>query len=176
MLSETVLPLLHKRLPLEAAAMSSPSESPPSSPHKDPVLRIISHNRYMPDNPVPDLEYDVRMVPNPPRKMRAEGSGLDTDVQTHLRQDDGYLGIVSKAESDIREKMGEKLEAAGGDGEVELCVGTMCGSGHHRSVALAEELGRRKWPEEWKVEVDHRDVTSSAGCPKSSSCPVERGR
>ena len=43
----------------------------------------------------------------------------------------------------------------------------MCGSGHHRSVAFAEELRRRDWPGEWKVEVSHRDVTSEVFLEKS---------
>lgn len=158
--------------------MSDPSDSPPSSPHKHPVLRITSHNRYVPDSPPPDLKYDVRQVPNPPREMRTARTGLDQPVQEVLRNNDVYQGIVSKAESDIREKMGKRLEAAEGDSEVGLCVGCMCGSGHHRSVALAEELGRMEWPGEWKVEVNHRDVNGGGEGRRpgdSSPCPVERG-
>lgn len=138
--------------------MSGPSDSPPS-PAPLVRLRIISHNHHVPDNPTPDLEYDVRQVPNPPREIRAVSTGLDWHVQESLLENDRYQDIISKAESDIRENMGRKLEAAEGDGEVCLCVGCMCGSGHHRSVAPAEELGRREWPEAWNVEVDNRDIT-----------------
>jgi hypothetical protein len=38
-------------------------------------------------------------------------------------------------------------------------VGCLCGSGHHRSVAFAEKLGEVKWPVEWEVRVEHRDLT-----------------
>lgn len=43
----------------------------------------------------------------------------------------------------------------------ELIVGCFCELGKHRSVAFVEELARKPWPNEWDVEICHRDVEQS---------------
>lgn len=141
----------------------------PASPGRQPTLRIISHNRF--EKPEPDLVYDVRQVPNPPRDARTLHTGLSRNVQEDLRGDERYRDMVDMAESQIREEMGRRIERAeaggGGSGPSVLSVGCMCGSGHHRSVAMAEELRRREWPENWRVEVSHCDVTAEVRDRKS---------
>jgi RNase adaptor protein for sRNA GlmZ degradation len=47
------------------------------------------------------------------------------------------------------------------DRSTDLRVGCFCELGRHRSVAFVEELARRKWPSEWEVEINHRDVDQS---------------
>ena len=73
---------------------------------------------------------------------------------------DSFSDMYSRAEGDIRRLMEVKDVRAAREGEVAVVkVGCMCGSGHHRSVAFAEKLGKVEWPEGWEVRVEHRDLT-----------------
>jgi len=56
-----------------------------------------------------------------------------------------------------------------------LRVGVSCEMGHHSSVAFVEELGRRKWPVEWAVEVVHRDVDKQRNPRKGKSRGNDKG-
>ena len=40
---------------------------------------------------------DVRRVPNPPREMRQNDTGLDDEVQSNLLEGQGYHNIIDKA-------------------------------------------------------------------------------
>ena len=81
-------------------------------------------------------------------------------------QNTQYRELVQVAEAEIRQLMERKiLEGITADarGQPGVSVGIMCGSGIHRSVALAEELSRRDWPDSWEIETCHRDVTDVVG-------------
>jgi RNase adaptor protein for sRNA GlmZ degradation len=41
-----------------------------------------------------------------------------------------------------------------------VCVGFSVGVAHHRSVAFAGHLSQMHWPDDWKVEAEHRDLTA----------------
>jgi len=56
-----------------------------------------------------------------------------------------------------REKDEEEEEE---EEKVELRVGICCEHGRHRSVAFVEELAKVKWPDEWRVEIEHRDINT----------------
>lgn len=56
-----------------------------------------------------------------------------------------------------------------------LRVGISCEMGHHSSVAFIEELGRRKWPVEWAVEVVHRDVDKQRNPRKGKARGNDKG-
>lgn len=141
------------------SSSTTPHESTEShtSSTKHPTLRIISYNHDPPCTP-PDLQYDVRRIHNPPHEIRAAHTGLSKVTREHLLKDDLYRATVERAEAQIREEMDKKLQGEG-EGDATVRVGCMCGSGHHRSVALAQELREREWPEDWDVEVDHRNLT-----------------
>lgn len=138
-----------------------------SSPGRQPTLHIISHDTSIPTDL--DLRYDARAILNPPRDVRARHTGLSSDVQEDLLLNEKYQDMVNAAEAQIREEMGKRIERAesGGGGAVGLNIGCMCVSGHHRSVAMAEELGKREWPVQWKIEVTHRDLTDEVRERKS---------
>jgi hypothetical protein len=75
---------------------------------------------------------------------------------------DSFSDIVTRAEDDIRRLMEVKDVRAGRQGQTAIVrVGCLCGSGHHRSVAFAEQLGKVKWSEDdgWEVRIVHRDLT-----------------
>lgn len=125
-----------------------------------PTLEITSYNRFTPPNPKPDFEYDCRMTKNPARQTRHIHTGLDSSVQDELTSRDEFNDLIDRAEGDIRKLMEVKeARAKGQDDTAVVRVGCLCGSGHHRSVAFAEQLGKIEWPGEWSVRVNHRDLT-----------------
>ncbi|KAF1938222.1 hypothetical protein EJ02DRAFT_458052 [Clathrospora elynae] len=130
-----------------------------STPQR-PILQITSYNRFTPPTPKPDLEYDCRITQNPSRQSRQTCTGVDASLQEELMQRNSFVDLLSQAEDEIKRMMEVKDARAKGEGEtVILRVGCLCGSGHHRSVAFAEQLGKIKWLEEWEVRVQHRDLT-----------------
>ncbi|KAF8177039.1 hypothetical protein BJ912DRAFT_986370 [Pholiota molesta] len=99
-----------------------------------PTIHITSYgHRLGPLLPAPDLAFDLRALPNPPKNR----------VQRRFQET--CAAIRSRAEE----------AAASGVGA--LSVGVCCELGKHRSVAFVEELGRVRF-EGWNVVVRHRDV------------------
>ncbi|KAF6753903.1 hypothetical protein DFP72DRAFT_900837 [Ephemerocybe angulata] len=116
------------------------------------------------------LTFDVRSLPNPPKDIRMSYSGLSKPLQEWLfskpevvTRVDEICREVERSLSDIQEgdDDGDNVEgedSEGDHGRVSLDVGICCQLGRNRSVAVVETLGRRKWPEGWRVEIGHRDV------------------
>lgn len=156
-------------------------------PSLQPLLILISHASSPPLAPPPDLKYDLRSAPNPPKAIRDKYTGLDKRLREHLLGEERFVEMLETAELEIGEVMGGVVERWSGDegdgqdeveegehededededrdGEGEedrptLRVGAFCAAGKHRSVAFVEELARRKWP--WEVRVEHRDLGKS---------------
>jgi RNase adaptor protein for sRNA GlmZ degradation len=138
------------------------SEAAQTHQQQRPILEITSYDRFTPPSPKPDLEYDCRMTQNPSRQTRKTCTGLDSTLQDELMCRDSFSDILTRAEDDIRRLMEVKDVRASREGETAIVrVGCLCGSGHHRSVAFAEQLGKVQWSEndEWEVRVVHRDLT-----------------
>ena len=138
---------------------SSPSQT---QKRQRPILEITSYDRFTPLSPKPDLEYDCRVTENPSRQIRKTCTGLDSTLQDELMQRESFSDTVARAEEDIKRLMEVKDVRASREDEVAIVrVGCLCGSGHHRSVAFAEQLGKVKWSEDdsWEVRVVHRDLT-----------------
>ncbi|KAL2022629.1 hypothetical protein VTK56DRAFT_4973 [Thermocarpiscus australiensis] len=134
------------------------------------ILHIVSHDRHTEMSPAMDLDYDLREVPNPPKALRRVHTGLSSGLREHLLDNPRFRALLDRAESEIRAAMGraasarEELDSDQREQQQEpivLRVGCMCGSGHHRSVAFAELLAEAEWPEDWTVELMHRDLTRS---------------
>lgn len=102
-----------------------------------------------------DLVLDVRFLPNPHWVPELRPlTGLDAAVRDHvlgqplakdfLTSVDGLLGLL--------------LPAYLAEGKAYLTIGVGCTGGRHRSVAIADELGRRI--ERWGhlPKVGHRDI------------------
>jgi RNase adaptor protein for sRNA GlmZ degradation len=82
-------------------------------------------------------------------------------LQNELVSRDDFNEQLSRAEKEIRELMEKRKVECRGDKEDApvVTVGCRCGSGHHRSVAFAEELRKIEWPEGWQIEVAHHNLT-----------------
>jgi hypothetical protein len=90
--------------------------------------------------------------------------------------------VTEASDSNSEAALVEKMETLGME-EAEpqdippkvLRIGVSSEMGRDRSVAFVEELGRKKWPVEWAVEVLHRDVDKQRGLRKGKARGGEKG-
>lgn len=102
-----------------------------------------------------DIMFDVRFLPNPHwvpelRPYR----GTDQPVSDYVLSSDDAQGFVAKVE-DLLDFLIPRFEA---EGKSYLTIGIGCTGGHHRSVALAEEIGRWLATNDIDARVRHRDI------------------
>jgi RNase adapter protein RapZ len=102
-----------------------------------------------------DLLFDVRFLPNPHwvpelRPLR----GTDERVAEYVMGADGAKEFVDRAD-DMLAFLIPYFEA---EGKSYLSVAIGCTGGHHRSVAIAEELRRRLAQHGITASVRHRDI------------------
>lgn len=104
-----------------------------------------------------DLVFDVRFLPNPHwvpelRLLR----GTDRAVSDYVLGSEDAQEFVDRID-DLVSFLIPRYEAEG-KSYVSIAIG--CTGGHHRSVAIAEELGRRLGERGITAAVRHRDVAS----------------
>jgi UPF0042 nucleotide-binding protein len=102
-----------------------------------------------------DLLFDVRFLPNPHwvpelRPLR----GTDAPVADYVMGEQAAKEFVDRAD----EMLAFLIPHFEVEGKSYLAVGIGCTGGHHRSVAIAEELGRRLAQHEISATVRHRDI------------------
>ncbi|MDJ0959855.1 MAG: RNase adapter RapZ [Acidimicrobiia bacterium] len=105
---------------------------------------------------VVDVMFDVRFLPNPhwDPKLRPQ-TGLDDPVRTYVLDDADTQAFLAQLEG-MLEFLVPRYRS---EGKSYLTIGIGCTGGRHRSVAIAEELGRRLSPgSEVDVTVAHRDL------------------
>lgn len=108
--------------------------------------------------PMADLVFDVRFLPNPyfVPELRAQ-SGLEPGVRDHVLQHPAAQELLAQVENFV-ETFRPLYDR---EGKSYLTVTVGCTGGRHRSVAIAEELGRRLRREQISVVVRHRDLERS---------------
>ena len=106
-----------------------------------------------------DLVFDVRFLANPHYVpgLRAL-SGLDPRVAAHIERDPGLEPFLDGLWDWLSPLFG-RYES---EGKAYLTIAVGCTGGRHRSVYLAERLGKRIAAEGWRVEVGHRDLSPQA--------------
>jgi len=102
-----------------------------------------------------DLMFDVRFLPNPHwvpelRPYR----GTDPSVAEYVLSSDDATGFLRRVE-DLLDFLIPRFAA---EGKSYLTIGIGCTGGHHRSVALAEEIGRWLQDKTIDARVRHRDI------------------
>jgi UPF0042 nucleotide-binding protein len=103
-----------------------------------------------------DLVFDVRFLPNPhwDENLRPL-SGLDQSVSDYVLQQPLAVEFVDKIDS----LFGMLIPAYRAEGKSYLTVAIGCTGGRHRSVAIAEEIGRKFIQLGHHPRVIHRDIT-----------------
>lgn len=101
-----------------------------------------------------DLVFDLRFLPNPHfvDGLRPK-SGMDPEVATYVLEAEDTVALLERLEPLLRYALPKYAQ----EGKAYLTIALGCTGGRHRSVALAEELGRRLG-DSHEVVVSHRDV------------------
>lgn len=101
-----------------------------------------------------DLVFDLRHLPNPHHDavLRPQ-SGLDAPVSEFVLAQPATTELLA----DLEQLLGHTLPRYEEEGKAYLTIAVGCTGGRHRSVAIAEELGRRLGDRR-DVHVHHRDV------------------
>lgn len=119
------------------------------------LLRITTFgHRNGPLAPAPDLLFDIRPLPNPPKDLRTEARR--TGQLIHMQDWLFALPSVRQLFTDITSQIYCRLRQAEDNGLNIVHVGLGCNLGRNRSVTIAEALATLDW-NEWRVEVLHRD-------------------
>jgi UPF0042 nucleotide-binding protein len=102
-----------------------------------------------------DMVFDVRFLPNPHwvDELRAQ-TGLDEPVRSYVFAHQEAGVFIDR----IVELLESLLPSFVSEGKSYLTVGIGCTGGHHRSVAIAEELARRLRADGHPLSVFHRDL------------------
>ncbi len=102
-----------------------------------------------------DLVFDVRFLPNPHwvDELRPQ-TGLDAPVSDYVLAADDAQAFLDQLTS-LFELL---LPAYRREGKAYLSIAVGCTGGHHRAVAISEELGRRIEALGTPVSVSHRDI------------------
>ncbi|MEM7242649.1 MAG: RNase adapter RapZ [Pseudomonadota bacterium] len=120
-------------------------------------LQSFSYKRGMPRGI--DMAFDCRFLKNPywDESLR-ERTGKDTAVIDYIRQDprlDSFLGQLTGLLETL-------LPAYKEEGKAHLTIGLGCTGGQHRSVYVAEALGRALEKVGWHTQVRHRELERKA--------------
>jgi UPF0042 nucleotide-binding protein len=101
-----------------------------------------------------DLVFDLRFLPNPHfvEELRPK-TGLDPDVSAYVME----APLTQELLRHLRPLFDYALPQYAREGKAYLTVAFGCTGGRHRSVAMAEELGRQLGNSH-EVVVSHRDV------------------
>jgi UPF0042 nucleotide-binding protein len=104
-----------------------------------------------------DLLFDVRFLPNPHwvEELRPQ-RGTDPAVSEYVLSDESAKEFIDRVE----EMLLFLIPRFENEGKSYLAVGIGCTGGHHRSVAISEELGRRLNDRGVRAAVRHRDIGS----------------
>ena len=127
----------------------STSEAPPFA------ITVLSFGFKHGLPPECDLVFDLRFLPNPHfvEELRPQ-TGLDDPVQKFV------LGLPEAVRFlSLFEQMAEfVLPMYEREGKSYLTIGIGCTGGKHRSVVMAETIGRRLRDRDWVATTRHRDV------------------
>ncbi len=102
-----------------------------------------------------DIVLDCRFLPNPHWEDELRPmSGLDPEVQDYVLEREITASFLDR----LNGMLDELVPAYEEQGKTFLTIAFGCTGGRHRSVAVAEALGRRLKEQGWRLRVSHRDV------------------
>jgi RNase adapter protein RapZ len=102
-----------------------------------------------------DLVFDLRFLPNPHwvDELRPH-TGRDAPVRDYVFAQPAAGVFITKLEDMLAFLVPEYVK----EGKSYLSIAVGCTGGQHRSVAMAEELGKRLGALGYPAHVDHRDI------------------
>ncbi len=102
-----------------------------------------------------DLVFDVRFLPNPFYISElAAKTGRDEDVRKYIFGFEQTVGFIDKLKDMIEFLLPHYVD----EGKHSLVIAVGCTGGHHRSVAIAEELAAFVRSKQYNVNLIHRDI------------------
>lgn len=102
-----------------------------------------------------DLLFDVRFLPNPHWVPELKDlRGVDEPVRDYVLSAEGAKEFVDR----VDELLAFLITRFQSEGKSYLAIGVGCTGGHHRSVAIAEELEKRISQLGVRAAVRHRDI------------------
>jgi UPF0042 nucleotide-binding protein len=126
-----------------------------SEEQRDPTLSVMSFgfSRGLPRTA--DLVFDMRFLRNPHwvESLRP-GTGLNEDVAAYIKDDPAYEAAVSR----IEELIALLLPRYRAEGKSYVTVAIGCTGGRHRSVHVADRIGRWLQERGFSPTVTHRDL------------------
>jgi len=103
-----------------------------------------------------DLLFDVRFLPNPHYDLRLRPlTGLDAEVREYVMQSTGTGEYLER----LLPLLDFLFPRYAAEGKAHLTIGIGCTGGRHRSVALAEHIGKTYERQGYYTIVRHRDIT-----------------
>jgi hypothetical protein len=128
----------------------------------------------------------VELLGKVEEEVRTRGRELEEEAMKEKAErekgeavEEAPKSAVTEASEGSEEELVEKMSTLGvetqGIPPKVLRIGVSSEMGRDRSVAFVEELGRKKWPVEWAVEVLHRDVDRQRGLRKGKARGAEKG-
>lgn len=105
-----------------------------------------------------DLIFDVRFLTNPHfvSELR-DFTGLDKDVQSYIEEDPRFQEFLAKT----LDYLGFLIPHYSMEGKSYLTIGIGCTGGKHRSVYLAECIGKGlkdRFQQEFQISLEHQDL------------------
>jgi UPF0042 nucleotide-binding protein len=112
-----------------------------------------------------DMIFDCRFLRNPHwvQALR-ELDGRDGAVVEHIATDPRFLEFVQKVTDMVLFLLPAQLD----EGKAHLAIGFGCTGGQHRSVAVAEILGKHLAEAGWPVAIRHRELERRAAVGPAS--------
>lgn len=102
-----------------------------------------------------DMVFDCRFLANPHWEAHLrEKDGRDTAVAAHVEGDPRFAPFYDR----VHDLVASLLDAYVDEGKASLTIAFGCTGGRHRSVMLAEKLGKALAAEGWLVSRRHREL------------------
>ena len=121
------------------------------------LLNSFSYKRGVPHGV--DMVYDCRFLRNPHWEPDLRQlTGKDQRVADYVMKDDRFSAFFEKI-NDLTDLL---LPAFHDEGKSYLTIGLGCTGGKHRSVAVAEMMGKALANKGWQVSIRHRELERQA--------------
>jgi RNase adapter protein RapZ len=123
----------------------------------DPTLTVtsFSYKRGLPRDA--DLVLDMRFLRNPHWDAALRpGTGLDADVSAYIVADEAYAPAIDQIENLLRTLLPRYRR----EGKSYVTIAFGCTGGRHRSVHVAEQIGKRLHDAGFSPTIMHRDLAA----------------